>query len=146
MEKNDYDKKRYTQMKILKQDMEIMKKEIEQLKDALKKKVETETKIEQKVELIETSKVETIEIPTPMKMENPEVETLETPNRPMKMENSKMENSKVERHLQYEIPVKIDEMESVKSSRVIQYIDSYPPTKFTRHQTHRNSRTMKMLK
>jgi hypothetical protein len=53
MEKPDYDKKRYTQMKILKQDMEIMKKEIEQLKDALKQKVEQKVEIPEIPEIIE---------------------------------------------------------------------------------------------
>ena len=137
MEKNDYDKKRYTQMKILKQDMEIMKKEIEQLKDALKKKVETETKIEQKVE--------TPEIP-----EIPKVETLETPKVETSSFIGKAERLET-RRLQYGIPVQIDEMEI---PRVIHYKEmECPPTKFTRHQKlpvpsvkQNASKTMKMWK
>lgn len=129
MEKNDYDKKRYTQMKILKQDMEIMKKEIEQLKDALKKKVET--KVEQKVETPETPEETSSFIGKAERfIETPE--TLETP--------------KVERHLHFGID--IDEMEIPKvERRVIHYKEvEYPPTKFTRHHTTRTSKTMKMWK
>ncbi len=126
MEKGDYDKKRYTQMKIMKQDMEIMKKEIEQLKDALKQKVE--------ISKVETQKVETPESP----------KIIETPKISPKVET--LETQKVEpRRLQYgmEIQVKIDEMET---PRIIHYTDSFPPTKFTRHQTYRSNKTMKMLK
>ncbi len=140
MEKNDYDKKRYTQMKIMKQDMEIMKKEIEQLKDALKQKVE--------ISKVETPKMETLETPKI----SPKMETLETPKISPEVET--LETPKVETQHQYgmEIPVKIDEMENLEGSvkrngsRVIHYTDSFPPTKFTRHQTSRNHKTMKLLK
>ncbi len=140
MEKNDYDKKRYTQMKILKQDMEIMKKEIEQLKDALKQKVEIPNRSASPMKLEVSPKMETLEIPK--LIETPKMEIIETPV-------ETLETPKVERHLQYGIPVKIDEMENLPGSsvkRLIQYIDSYPTTNFTRHQTHRNSRTMKKWK